>query len=74
MPVDPCAEATRLRELRTSIITGQSEAQVRFGDEEVRYHKADMDRLDREIARYDAACRADGKPARYAKRLRFSGF
>lgn len=69
MPADPCAEAARLRELRTAIITGQSESQIRFGDEEVRYAKADMAALDREIARLEAEC--SGRRTRFAKGFRF---
>lgn len=74
-PVDPCAEAERLRALRTLIITGRSESQIRFDVEEVRYHKADLTALDREIARLDAACDlAQGRQPprrRFAKRAGF---
>lgn len=68
--VDPCAEAARLRELRTLIITGRSESQIRFDVEEVRYHRADLPALDREIARLEAAC--DIKEGRVPARRRFA--
>ena len=74
-PVDPCAEAARLRELRTLIITGRSESQIRFDVEEVRYHRADLAALDREIARLETACDIkEGRAPvrrRYAKRAGF---
>lgn len=72
---DPCAEAARLRDLRTAIVTGQSESQIRFGDEEVRYFKADLAALDRLIAETERACAvAQGRPAprrRWARGIRF---
>lgn len=75
MPVDPCAEAARLRELRTAIVSGKSESRVRFDTEEVEYHKADLPALDREIARFDRDCAiAEGRTAsrtRFAKGFRF---
>lgn len=71
MAIDPCAEAQRLKELRVAIASGQSESQVRFGDEEVRYFKADLAALDREIARYERECNPAAPRRRYAKRMSF---
>jgi hypothetical protein len=72
---DPCAEAARLRELRTAIVTGRSESQIRFGDEEVRYTAADLAALDRLIAETERACAVSlGRPLprrRYARGIRF---
>ncbi len=72
---DPCAEAARLRELRTAIVTGQAESQIRFGDEEVRFYKADLPALDRLIASTERDCAlARGEPVprrRYARGIRF---
>lgn len=74
-PPDPCAEAERLRALRRLIVTGEQPSTVRFGDEEVRYARADLAALDREIAALDKACAAwSGRPeprTRFAKRIRF---
>lgn len=56
MAIDPCAEAERLRAIRTAIITGKSESLIRFDVEEVRFHKADMAALNAEIARLESAC------------------
>lgn len=75
MTADPCAEVERLRALRTLIITGKSESQIRFDVEEVRFHKADLTALDREIARLEAACAIQNGQApqrrRFAKRVAF---
>lgn len=74
-PIDPCAEADRLRALRTALITGQAESSIRFDDEEVRYAKADMARLDSLIARYERECSiqqgATPKRTRFARRAAF---
>ena len=74
-PIDPCAEAARLRELRKQIVTGQSESMIRFDVEEVRYHKADLGALDRLIAEYDRACAIQTgtvpRRTRFAKRAAF---
>lgn len=75
MSIDPCAEVARLRELRTLIITGRSESQIRFDVEEVRFHKADLAALDREIERLQGACDLQNGVAprrrRFAKRAAF---
>ena len=71
MPVDPCAEAERLRAIRTDLISGRAESQVRFGDEEVRYQKGDLAELNKEIARLEALCAGETKPTRFAKGVRF---
>lgn len=75
MPIDPCAEAERLRAIRLGIISGKGESLIRFDDEEVRFHKADMGALNAEIARLEAACDlVNGvvpKRRRYASRARF---
>lgn len=75
MSIDPCAEAERLRALRTLIISGRSESQIRFDDEEVRFHKADLTALDREIVRLETSCAiqsgAAPKRRRFAKRAAF---
>lgn len=72
---DPCAELVRLKDLKTAIVTGQAEQSVRFGDEEVRYFKADLTALDRLIAATERDCAlASGRPAprrRYARGIRF---
>ena len=73
--LDPCEEAVRLRNLYTLIVTGEQPEGVRFSDEEIRYGKADLTRLERMIADADRACAiANGgsvKPRRYARRVSF---
>ncbi|MBB4042023.1 hypothetical protein GGR34_003708 [Microvirga flocculans] len=75
VPIDPCVEARRLREILTAIATGDSVASARFGDEEIRYHKADTARLERLIEHYDRECAvstgATPKRKRFAKRMAF---
>lgn len=72
---DPCAELTRLKDLRTAIVTGQAEQSIRFGEEEVRYYKADLTALDRLIASTERDCAlASGQTPirrRYARGIRF---
>jgi hypothetical protein len=72
---DPCTELARLKDLRTAIVSGQAEQSVRFGDEEVRYFKADLAALDRLIASTERDCAiASGRPAprrRFARGIRF---
>ena len=74
-PIDPCAEARRLRELLTAMATGESVALTRFGEDEVRFHKGDPARLERLIAEYDRACALltgeAPKRTRFAKRAAF---
>lgn len=73
MSTDPCAEAERLRTLRTEIITGGRPVKIREGEREVQYGPADIARLDSLIAELDAACaRATATPPRRsARRMRF---
>lgn len=69
-PVDPCAEATRLREIRTAIATGDTVAQARFGEDTMAYFKADLSLLEQEIKRADKAC--DIAEGRTPKRTRYA--
>lgn len=73
MSIDPCAEAERLRVLRTDIVTGGQAVRIREGEREVQYGPADIARLDALIAEYAAACAlATGAPRRRsARRMRF---
>lgn len=70
---DPCAAAKKLRGLRIQIVAGGQTEVVRFGDDEVRYGKANIAALDREIERLTAECQSitGGTRRRYAKRIRF---
>ena len=74
-PIDPCAEAARLRTLLTAMSTGESVALTRFGEDEVRFHKGDPARLERLIAEYDRACAIQTgtlpRRTRFAKRAAF---
>lgn len=73
MTIDPCAEATRLRALRTQIVTEGAVVRIREGDREVQYSGANLVKLDALIAEQDAACAvATGqRRTRFAKRMRF---
>ena len=55
-PIDCCAEASRLREVRTALASGQAVAESRFDLDTVRFHKADPARLDRLIEEADRLC------------------
>jgi len=68
--VDHCAEAERLTGILTAIITGDSVQVVRFGEDEIRYHKADTAALQRLIDYHSGQC--SGRRRRYAIRARFS--
>lgn len=74
--IDPCAEAERLRALRTAIIAGDAVSMTRFGDEEVRFYKADLTRLEALIAQYETSCALSKgetpKRNRFAARIRFT--
>ena len=69
MSIDHCAEAERLRGIMTAIVTGDSVQVARFGEDEIRYHKADTAALQRLIDHHEARC--IGKRRRYAIRGRF---
>lgn len=72
MTVDTCAEAERLRDLRTSIITGGKPVRIKENEREVQFGPADVPRLDALIAEYERACAAaSGRRTRFAKRMRF---
>lgn len=72
---DPCAAVKELRKIRLLIAAGGVPETVRFGDDEVRYSKANLGLLDREIARLEVACEAASniQPTRrrFAKSFRF---
>lgn len=68
--IDHCAEATRLNGILSAILTGDSIQAARFGEDEVRYFKADTEGLRRQIAYHDARC--SGKRTRFAMRGRFT--
>lgn len=74
-PVDHCAEAERLRGIRTALAAGDGIASVRNADEEVRYFKGDAAALDRLIDFHERECAlANGeapKRRRFAKQTHF---
>ena len=57
-PVDHCAEAARLRKILTQIADGSLANSVRFGEDEVRYAKADKDELKLQLAFHEDQCAA----------------
>lgn len=75
MPDDPCQEAIDLRQARRDLVLGEKASLVRFGEDEVRFTAADIDRLDAMIAEADKQCAiAEGrtpKRNRFAMRARF---
>jgi hypothetical protein len=70
---DPCSVAEALKLIRLQIAAGGQAEVVRFGDDEVRYTRANLKALDREIERYETACSLmnGGRRRRFAKRIRF---
>lgn len=63
----PCDRYERLRAVREALITGRATAETSFSGRTVRYAKADLPALDREIAVAEAACalsRGDSPPRR----------
>ena len=76
MPIEPpCDRAERLRGIREALITGVAVTETRFGEDAVKFAKADMVALNREIAAAEAACAASmgerPKPKRFAMGARF---
>lgn len=75
MPTETaCDRLARLQQVREDLITGKAVSEVAFGEDRVRYNRADMERLDREIAAAAALCCAEqGLPktrTRYAMGVR----
>lgn len=65
-----CIEAARLQALYTAIVSGDSVQVARFGEDEVRYYKADLTALRRLIDAAQARC--TGKRRRFAMRGRYT--
>lgn len=70
---DPCLAAKKLRGVAIQIAAGGQAETVRFGQDEVRYSKANLTALEKEIERLSAECASSqgGRRRRYAKRMRF---
>lgn len=69
---DPCKAVKILRGLRIQIIAGGQAETVRYGNDEVRYSRANLAALDKEIERLAAECAAiSGGRRRFAKRISF---
>lgn len=70
---DPCRAVKLLRGLKLQISAGGQAETVRFGDDEVRYGKANLAALDQEIERLTKECAAisGGRRRRFAKSMRF---
>lgn len=70
---DPCAIATALRVAELKIATSGGVVMTRFDENhEVRWARANLDRLAAVRAQYERACAAkSGQRSRFAKRLRF---
>lgn len=69
---DPCVMATELRKIELQVVTGAGVVMTRFGDDEVRWSNANLDRLRDLIGDYERRCNLkNGIRTRYAKRMRF---
>lgn len=70
---DPCNAAKKLRSLRIKIAAGGQTEVIRFGNDEVRYGRANLSALDQEIERLTAECEMtkNGSRRRFARRMRF---
>lgn len=69
-PVNHCAEAARLRELHAAAVSGEGVQFARFGEDEVRYYAANIDKLERLIAYHEGLCMR--RRSRFAIRGRYS--
>lgn len=73
--IDPCEEAEALRAARRDLVMGQAVSEVAFGEDRVRYGRADLAMLDRMIADAEAKCALvlgqTVKRRRYAMGARF---
>lgn len=63
---DWCQEAIDLRQLRRDLATGQAVSEARFGEDMVKYAKADPEALNRLIDEADRKC--DGASGRKTRR------
>jgi hypothetical protein len=73
---DACAMAAALKKVRLRLAAGDVEEMARFGEDEVRFSRANGADLDKEIDRYERACAAAAPSAarrRFAKTMRFRG-
>lgn len=73
---DPCAMAAALKKVRLRLVSGDMEEMARFGEDEIRFSRANSADLDKEIARYERACAAATPGTdrrRFAKTMRFRG-
>lgn len=67
--IDHCAEADRLRALLTAIVSGDGVQSARFGEDEIKYYKADTAALQGLINYHTEKC--TGRRRRFAIRGRF---
>lgn len=75
MPIETaCERLARLQLVRDDLITGKAVSEVAFGEDRVRYTRADIGALEREIAAAAALCREEQgvpqKRTRYAMGVR----
>lgn len=60
MPIETaCERLARLQQVREELITGKAVSEVAFGEDRVRYTRADLGALEREIAAADALCHGE---------------
>lgn len=69
----PCDVVAALRKVEIAIIAGQKSEMVRFGDDQVTFTRANLDRLAALIRTYEDRCQraTTGRRTRFAKSMRF---
>jgi hypothetical protein len=69
MANDPCIEVEELRAAKRDLATGRAVREVRFGEDQVSYTRADLPALNQLITDAERRCaEAQGKPQRRAAR------
>ena len=68
MTYDPCAMLSELQNALVAILSGHQRAEVRFGDQTLRYHNANVKELRAEIRRLESICGATLPPNSYRGR------
>ncbi|QDM28396.1 hypothetical protein FNL56_21485 [Tardiphaga sp. vice304] len=57
---NPCAYLGQLRAALYTLMAGQARAEIRFGDQTLRYHQTNVAELRLEVQRLEHMCNGDG--------------